>query len=339
VKILKQYFFKILSQTFFPIFFTLFAITSIIFLVKIASLTSIIQINFLELLELYSFSLPTILFYTIPISTFISVALTLAKLSSEYELIVITSFGLNPLKIVQLVLPFLLLVSIVVLMISLVFMPKAEYLRNSFLVKKKNEAQFNIKPSEYGQVFGKWLLYVNAQVGDRYKDIVLFTKEKDEDTFIISREAKLNNKDYALTLKLDDGKAIRITDTINQIDFEKMTINNNLKQSKNINNFNDLIGYWGDMFKNSSKLGDFIFHFLGSLLPLLSVVFMVSIGYYNPRYNKNRTTSVAIFLTFIYVLIIHRLSEPLGLNLLYFMPIGWVLLSLLYFRLRVKSYY
>jgi len=108
MKLLKKYLLINFSQTFFPIFLTLYSITSIIFLVKIASLTSIIQINFFELLELYLYSVPTILFYTLPISIFVSLSLTLSKLSSEYELIVITSFGLNPIKILKIFLPTLI---------------------------------------------------------------------------------------------------------------------------------------------------------------------------------------------------------------------------------------
>ena len=90
---LKQYLYSQLAITFFPIFLGLFFITSIIFLVKIASLTSIITINFIELFTLYAYVIPQIIFYTMPISFFISLVITLSKLASEYELTVITSFG------------------------------------------------------------------------------------------------------------------------------------------------------------------------------------------------------------------------------------------------------
>ena len=65
--LLKKYLLRIYSDTFFPIFSTLFVITSIIYLVRISTLTSVMQINFLELLELYAYIIPTILFYTFPI--------------------------------------------------------------------------------------------------------------------------------------------------------------------------------------------------------------------------------------------------------------------------------
>ena len=228
MKLLKKYLLLNYSETFFPIFLTLYTITSIIFLVKIASLTSIIQINFLELLELYSYSVPKILFYTLPICVFVSLVLTLSKLSSEYELIVITSFGLNPIKILKLIFPTILLSAILLLLLSLVLMPKADYMKETFLQNKKSEAQFNIKASEYGQAFGKWLIYVNEEDKGNYKDIVLFQQENNTDTFIISKYATMNNDGSSLSLNLDIGKALSFTEKINQVDFKTMIINNEL---------------------------------------------------------------------------------------------------------------
>lgn len=64
---------------------------------------------------------------------------------------VITSFGVGPLNIVKKLLPITLLISIALLVITLGLIPKAKYLMNSFIDYKKNEANFNIKESEFGQ--------------------------------------------------------------------------------------------------------------------------------------------------------------------------------------------
>ena len=84
-----------------PIMNKRFFITSVVFVVKIASLTSIITIDFFELFTLFAYVVPQILFYTMPVSFFLSLVITLAKLASEYELTVITSFGLNPINILK----------------------------------------------------------------------------------------------------------------------------------------------------------------------------------------------------------------------------------------------
>ena len=69
---LNHYLYSQLAITFFPIFLGLFFITSIVFLVKIASLTSVITIDFFELFTLYAYVVPQIIFYTMPISFFVT---------------------------------------------------------------------------------------------------------------------------------------------------------------------------------------------------------------------------------------------------------------------------
>jgi len=339
MKLLKKYLLLNYSETFFPIFLTLYTITSIIFLVKIASLTSIIQINFLELIELYSYSIPTILFYTLPISVFISLALTLSKLSNEYELIVITSFGLNPIKILKLILPTILLSSLLLLLLSLALIPKSSSMKKIFLENKKIDAQFNIKASEYGQAFGKWLIYVNEENKGIYKDIVLFQQENEKDTFVIAKNATINNDGTSLSLNLNTGKAINIAKEINQIDFNKMVINNDLKSPSIINNLDDLILYWKDITTDKGKASDFTFAVLMSLFPLISIFFIIYLGYFNPRYQKNNSTLLALTFTTIFLVVSHKLAKEVGLFSLSYIPTLWILLSVVIYHFKIKPHY
>ena len=336
---LKKYIMKTYSQTFFPIFLTLFIITSIIYLVRISALTSVMSINFLELLTLYSYFIPTILFYTLPISIFISIALSLSKLSSEYELIVITSFGLNPTKILKLILPSLILVTIFLVINSLALIPKADYLYNTFKEQKKQEAQFNIRASEYGQEFGKWLLYVNEEKDGLYKDIVLYQQNNNEDIVIIAKSATLENLHLSLGLHLKDGKALKMGQELNQINFEKMTLYSQLKEPKHINSITDLLIYWSDINSDEIKLFKFNFSILLSLFPLISILFFISIGFYNPRYNKNNATAYSVFLSILFVVASQKLSKDLGTISLYILPTFWILFSYVVYRLKIKSYY
>ena len=340
MKLLKKYLLLSYSQTFFPIFLTLYIITSIVYLVKIAALTSVIQIDLMELLELYSFVIPTILYFTLPVCIFISLVLTLSKLSSEYELIVITSFGLNPIKILKLLFPIILLSTIFLFINSLILVPKADYLDTAFIEKKKNEVQFNIRPSEYGQAFGDWLVYVNGE--DKkgiYKDIVLFQKNQDEDVFIIAKRATIKNENFTLTLNLEEGKVIKIHEKLNQVDFKKMTIYNELKTSASINTLNDILLYWSDINKDKTKMYRFVSGVLSSIFPIVSLLFIISLGYYNPRYDKNHITSISIVLTVVFMLISQKLSKEFGIITLYSLPVIWFAFSYLYYSLTVKKQY
>lgn len=332
-KILQKYLIKSYSQIFYPIFLTLFAITSIIFLVKIASLTSIIQINFLELLELYSYNIATILFYTIPVSLFISLCLALAKLSSEYELIVVTSFGLNPLQIIKSFLPMLFVSSLLILIISLVLIPKSNFLKDSFINNKQVEAQFNIKASEYGQQFGKWLIYVEKEKNGLYEDIVLYQQNGVEDIFIVAKYAQLDNLGTSLNLTLKEGRVIRVQENLNQVDFKTMILNNQLTQLNDINTFQDLKFYW------TIKIVQFSWYVMFSLFPFISAFFIVYIGYFNPRYDKNYSVVIAVGVIAIFIICVKELTKEFALLSVYFFPMVWMLIGYGFYRYKIKPYY
>ena len=328
MKLLEKYLFKTFSQTFFPMFFTLFIITSIIFLVKIAALTSVIQINFLELMQLYLYSLPTIIFYTLPIAYFIGMVLSISKFSSEYETIIITSFGLNPLRMVQQLLPITIAVTLILLIVSLGLMPKAKYLKEKFLISKKQEAQFNIKASEYGQQFGEWMIYVNKENNKQFKDITLLQLTPKNDTFISANFATMKNKDGALNLKMIDGKSFVISNSIQQVDFEKMLLNHSTNMKvKNIKSLNDIFLYWRDRETSIKKSKDFSFNILVSVFPLISIFFILSIGYYNPRYDSNRASAVSTVLVVIFIVLANKFAKTHPNAILYILPSMWLIFS------------
>ncbi len=340
MKRLKKYLLKTISDTFFPIFFTLYSITSVILLVKIASFTSVITITFLELLYLYMLSVPQILLYTLPITFFISMILNLSKLSNEYELIVITSFGLSPLKLLKIFIPISLLFSITLFIISFILIPQANYLEDTFMNEKTQEAQFNIKPSEYGQKFGPWYIYVENKDKNIYKDIILFQPTKDTDTFIIAKQASIKNKNSSLSLTLYNGSASTITKNIKQIDFEKMIMNNHLKQTKVISSLGDVLNYWKNSIPNSTKRRMILQNTFIVLLPFISILFYISFGYFNPRYQKNRNTIYAISLVIVYMVATQNLASMYrGFSLLLIVPIVWIIISILFYIKKIKPYY
>lgn len=339
MKLLEKYLFNTLSQTFFPIFWTLFIITSIIFLIKIAALTSIIQMNFIELLELYSYSLPTILFYILPISYFIGIVLTMAKFSADYEVIIFSSFGLNPLKFIQKLLPFSIAISIILLILSLGLLPKANYMKAQFMYVKKQEARFNIKASEYGQQFGSWLIYVNEEKDDIFKNITLLQVEKNKDLLISANQAQLNNNKSLLRLRLKDGKSFSIGDDIQQVDFNIMELNNDIKEMKNIKSLHDIFIYWKDRETDRKKSKAFSFNILISIFPILSLFFILWLGYFNPRYDKNRATAFSTILLVIFIVIANKFSAIYPNAILYTLPTGWFIFSYLSYYFTARKLY
>lgn len=336
---LKQYLFTQLAHSFFPIFLGLYFITSIIFLVKIAALTSVITMNVFELFQLYMYVTPTIIFYTAPISFFVSLVITLAKLSSEYELIVISSFGLNPIKILKIFFPITLLLSISLIVISIGLIPKAKYLNERFMEQKKKEANFNIKASEFGQKFGDWLIYIDSKEDKKYNGIKLFKTENNKDQFIIAKNALLNNDKGELSFKLYDGKSFNIEDEeFNQIDYKSMDINESIRNSKKEPFVNSYL-YWKTKIEANINIDKFTFYILTSLFPLFSLFLVISFGYFNPRYEKNRAVALSMSSVVVFYIFMESMTENLLLHSLYIVPVCWIIATYYFYTKSIKPQY
>lgn len=336
---LKQYLLNQFTHTFLPIFLGLYFITSIIFLVKIAALTSVITMNVLELLRLYMYVIPTIVFYTLPISFFISLVITLGKLSSEYELIVITSFGLNPLKVLSIFLPITFILSLALLFISVGLIPKAKFLNERFLDQKQKEANFNIRASEFGQKFGDWLIYIDGKKDKTYEEVKLFKTENNKDQFIISKSAKLVNEQGELSFKLYEGKSFFIDrEELNQINYAQLDINDSVNKNKQ-NIFTDSYTFWKQSIAEDYQVDKFSFYILTSLFPLISLFLVVAFGYYNPRYEKNKAVSYAMVSVVVFYIFMEILTENLLLHSLYIVPVFWTMLTYFVYSKMVKQQY
>ncbi len=336
---LNNYLHSQLAISFFPIFLGLFFITSVVFLVKIVSLTSIIKMDFIELFKLYAYTVPQIILFTLPISYFLSMSISISKLSSEYEMAVITAFGVSPINILKLLFPITLLTSVTLLIVTLGLIPKTKYLMNEFIDYKKNEANFNIKESEFGQKFGDWLIYIDKKEDNIYKNVKLFKNENEKEQLIISNKAILDNAKGYLTFKLEDGMIFDISNNqLNQVNYETMYINE-IVENNSLFTFTTSLNYWIISLKHNLDNDSFVFFILTSIFPLISLLLVASFGYFNPRYEKNRTVIYSILAVVIYYVVIKYIGDRLLLHSLYIIPFIWFIVSYLLYSKTVKKEY
>lgn len=285
------------------------------------------------------YSVPNIVFYTLPISFFIGLVISLAKLSSEYELIVITSFGLNPKKILKIFLPLTIILTISLLIVSLGLIPKTKYLTSEMLDFKKREANFNIKPSEYGQKFGEWMIYIEHKNDKVYDEVKLFKTTEKTDEFIVAKSAVLNNKDSELSFELNHGKLFNINDKeVNQIDFRTMLINEKVA-NQDMQEFTTAYNFWVENIKRKDQLDRFSFYILVSLFPLISLFLVISFGYYNPRYEKNRSIGLSIVCIVLYYICSDYAVKTIVLHSLYLIPLMWILFCYIVYVKKIRQAY
>ncbi len=286
MKILQNYIKQSLSILFLSIFLPLFSIASVVFLIKMATYTAVIQLSLLEMGKLFFFMLPELLFFTLPISFFIAATLALFKLSNDNEIVVLFALGIRPKVILKTLLFPALFLSIVMLFNFFVLFPHAKVLSNNFISYKKSEAKFNLSASEFGHKFGEWLLYIGKDnQNETYSDVILFNKKQNEEVIIGAKKAEIINDSGILRLKLTDGEGYSYSEEkFTQIDFETMFINDTMKTD--LDEYQTPMEYWFPKEPSIKTQKRLITNALFSIFPILSLFLIASIGIVHVRHQK-----------------------------------------------------
>lgn len=308
------------TSSFLTIFLPLFFIGALVFIIKISALTASIQVDFLEMMQLFSYNLPSILFYTLPISFLVAMVMTLLRLSNDNELMVLFALGRNSKSIMYRFFFISLLFSIILLILSLGLMPKTKQQFTAFKQQKATQAQVNINPSKLGQKFGNLFVYVKSKEGDSMKDVVIYNKDKAySDQLFMAKKATIQNKDSVITLTLNEGSGYTFSkDTLKEINYEKMQIFQNLNSEAFT--YNNLIEYWIKLSLDSKKKGNILSFIYISLIPMMALYIISAFSIINPRYQKNYAYHI-LALTTIALYVTATLLEKQGTFLLLLMAI------------------
>ncbi|OIP56288.1 MAG: permease [Helicobacteraceae bacterium CG2_30_36_10] len=334
---LRKYIISNLSVLFLSIFLPLFTIASVIFLIKLATYTAIIQLSIWEMSKLYFFVLPEILFYTLPITFFIAASLSIFRLSTDNEIVVLFSLGIHPNLIIKTLIKPALLLCVLLSFNFFILFPHATVLSSNFISYKKSEAKFNLSASEFGHSFGNWLLYVGTNNPDgTYSDIFLFNKNKKEEILISAKKAEIINDSGILRLKLTDGEGYSYSkDKFSQINFETMNINDTM--TANLTKYRTPLEYWKSEDRRESKTHMFITDTLLSIFPLISLFLVASIGIVHVRHQKGR---VYLYL-FLGLLVYYGATLGLqGLLAFYTIPvvaITWLVVTYIIYRKKIVA--
>ncbi len=302
----NDYLLKSFLGVFSSLFIILFSIASIIFFINIANATSMIQINIIEFLMLYVYLLPKLLIYTIPITFFISLCLTLFNLSKENELIVLFGLGFSPGKLSRFFIVLASLFSTLLIVNIIILVPLSNQLNNNFLDYKKTKAKFNIQGSKFGQKFLNWTVYIDkVEKSKIYKNITLYNRGSAgvSPRLILAEKALTQNIQGTIRLVLKNGKIFEFQKkNIKQVDFKKMYIN--YKSTPNIRYMQTIYAFWSLAFTDKNRAYEFAFFILIALFPLTMVLTAIGISVTISRY----VSSKIYFYQFLSILIYFSLS-------------------------------
>ena len=265
--------------------------------------------------------MPSSLFFIIPITFFAALVLGISRLAYEYELMVCFSLGAKPADIVRFFLPIILLATIILFVFSFVMLPLANSASKNFVAQKRADIDVNIKPGEFGQKLGDWLVYVDSVQNRVYKNLILFSENGFEgDTFIVAEEGRTNNNQGLFELNLTKGSSyFAAPDEIKRVDYEQMSVRQNVSEPQ-LRGY-DLFEYWHDAFALVS-----IF-----LIPLFSIA--------NPRFHSNMSYFYVIAAVALYFICMHIISDHFPLTGMVIFPLLWFGVSFgLYKKIITKFY-
>jgi len=335
----KGYISSNFTKSFLTIFLPFFLIISLVYLVKISALTAKIQISFVELLTLYSYSVPDIIFYTLPLSFIAALANVLVRLSQDNELIALYALGLPSKNILRSLLLLSLLFTFLLFTISFLAMPLSKQFYKSFKEEKKSEAKLNIVAGKLGQKFGNYYIYVKEKKEDVLQNIVIYNRtDKENEQFFSSQTGEIKHHENISSLLLNDGYGYTYSkQKLQQAKYKTLEVYDTL-QKKSFK-FEDLIAHWSKAFSEEKMMHRALFFIFVSLIPLLSVYLVAAFTMINPRYQSNHTFSV-IFSTTLLLYMFASSLEKWGTPLILLCTIFLVsYFGQWLFRKRVSKYF
>ncbi|MDY0195228.1 MAG: LptF/LptG family permease [Sulfurovaceae bacterium] len=326
---IKNYLSSNFTKTFSVIFLPFFAIVSLVYFIRISVLTAQIQLNFIELFELYAYFLPSILFYTLPISFVTAIALVLVRLSQDNELNALYALGIGSSKIIKNYLLLAMLFSILLFSISFLAMPISKQMYNAFRIEKLSEAKLNINAASLGQKFDDYYLYIGKQIGDEFRDIVIYNPNgQTEEKIFISKSGQILNKpNEQASFVLKDGYGYTYYKN-NLQQFKFQTLRAYDTSSRGEIDFESILHYWGQMKNDDSIMKRALFFIFISLIPLLSIYIVAAFTMINARYQGNHSFVVIFTISLIsyafasFLEVYGNIYWLLG-GILLFLTVGW----------------
>jgi len=322
---------------FLSMFTPLFAIATVVFMIKLATYTAIIQLNIWDMIKLFLFVLPEILFYTLPITFFTAASLSLYRLSTDNEMIVLFSLGIHPKFILKILLRPAIILSLLLAFNFLVLIPHAKTLSSNFISYKKSEAKFNLSASEFGHSFGDWLLHIGADNKDEtYSNVILFNKNIEEEIIISATGAEIINDAGILRLKLMDGEGYSYSkDKFSQISFDTMFINDTMTTDLAV--YKTPLEYWLSDEQKEKKKNKMITNTLLSIFPTISLFLIASIGIVHARHQK-ATLYLYLFIDIIiYYGAAIGLQKPLGYYAIAVVALTWIIVTYVIYRKTILA--
>ncbi|WP_292655796.1 LptF/LptG family permease [Nitratifractor sp.] len=289
----RRYILWTFAKTYLLVFLPFLLIVSLIFVIQLSILSSKVNLEAGELIQLFGYMLPEIFFYTIPLSLIAALANTFTRFSEENEFIALFSLGHTPGRILRFMLPTLLLFSALLLVLSVMLYPQMKQKLSQFKQKKITEATLKIAPNKLSQSFGDYHVFVESKDrNDTYRNMVLFNRGKaGKYQLFIAEEGKVRNDGERFSLTLRHGSGETSTpDKIENLHYRELDI---YQYPHNL--YGEIVTsreYWEKALHDRGRRGKLLYLIFVSLSPILAFGIIAALTFYNPRYQRSLSIAV-----------------------------------------------
>lgn len=329
-------FFYIVKEMLFPFFLTASIITSILLMDQIFRFIPFLQASGLELKSVYLmviYSLPPILMITIPVSLLIGIYIGVARISSDYELVVIRAAGVSLSYLFKPVIFISVIVSMLVMLLTFYLSPygisKLELLKFSIL---KKQAKIALSVNKINNFFNQKLIYIFEKDDEYLKGIFIADLENPEDHPLIEAQKGkiyMDEEKQVVLFHLINGKVHQQIGKKDYriIEFDQLDYNlappqidrkhlpvryrkgDASKRAKKDTEWtmNELFDQINHMPETAEEYHDIVDEFHGRIVTILScicfAVFALPMGIYDPRSPKTGNIIYMVIVIIVYYLL------------------------------------
>lgn len=210
-RILNSY---IIKEIAFPFFMSLLILTFILLIGKILQLMDLMinkGVDFLSIVKLILYLMPSFLTFTIPISLLISVLMAFGRLSGDSEIVVMKASGVSLYQLVQPVLFVAVTAALVTSLFSLIVAPISNHATKNLLFSIiQQKASAGIKEKVFNDDFSGLVIYAERipASGESMNSVLIYdTRMTDDASTIVARDGRLysNPNAMSVTLRLENG--------------------------------------------------------------------------------------------------------------------------------------
>ncbi|MCP4651808.1 MAG: YjgP/YjgQ family permease [Candidatus Omnitrophica bacterium] len=208
MKIIRNY---ILKDFFSAFIFSLLSLSMVMLLgnlMKISDLVIRKGVNIFDALKIFSFFLPYLLGFTLPLSFLMGVLLTMGRLVTDNEIVAINVAGISLLKILRIFLMLGVIFSLFLFILNDRLIPDFHY---RYRKQMKNIYSKNItaiiEPRVFLEGFGDFIIYVSDREGNKLKNIFIWetSKKKGTSKVTFAKRAEFVSEGDILKMKLEEG--------------------------------------------------------------------------------------------------------------------------------------